>query len=99
VTHDARPFVAFFLRARADERLAVNGMALHSLARWVENLPSGNAAMHEIEATDALNCENGALRVGARALAIVDAYDEDSDAARDDFLIDFAAAIRTEAIR
>jgi hypothetical protein len=74
-------------------------MALHSLARWVENLTAGNPAMRQIETADVLNYEDGALRVGAQSIAVVDAYVEDSDAAREAFLQEFSVAITGDAAR
>jgi hypothetical protein len=93
---DARPFVAFYLRARADERLATNGMALHALARRVENLPAGDDAMRRIESTDALDYEHGDLRVGAATVAIVEAYRDDSPDGYVMFLSEFAAAVERD---
>jgi hypothetical protein len=93
---DARPFVAYYLRARADERLATNGMALHALARWVENLPAGDESMRRIESTDALDYEHGDLRVGAATVAIVDAYRDDSPDADESFLSEFATAVERD---
>jgi hypothetical protein len=96
VKRDARPFVAFYLRARADERLTTNGMALHALARWVENLPGGDEAMRRIEATNALDYEHGDLRVGAATVRIVDEFREDSPGGYESFLSAFAAAVERD---
>ncbi len=72
---DARPFVAHHLRRRGDARLDTNGADIHLLARWVENLPSGDPRMARIEASRALGLQDGSLEVGPEAAALVDRWD------------------------
>ena len=71
---DARPFVAHYLRTCGDARLNANGAEIHLLARWVENLPSGDPRMVRIAATDAMGLHDGSLRVGPGASALIDCW-------------------------
>ena len=90
---DARPFVAHHLRQRANELAWRNGEALHALARWAENLPARDSRMARIEATDALDYEDGSFEGGPESEALIDAYEAGDDAARDRWLEDYAAAV------
>ncbi len=71
---DARPFLAYHLRQRANERADANGAQLHRLARWVENLPAGDRRMARIEATDALGYHDGNFVGGDESEALIDSY-------------------------
>jgi len=90
---DARPFLAHHLRECADARLESNGEALHLLAREVENLPSDNADMRRIAATDALDYANGAFVCGPAATALIDEYRVDAPSKQRKWLARFAAAV------
>ena len=71
---DARPFLAHYLRERADERGDANGADLHLLARWVENLPSGDPSMAAIAATEALRYSDGGFDGGPDLMELVHGY-------------------------
>lgn len=90
---DARPFRAQHLRQRADEHDRELGVALHRLARWVENLPAGDARMGRIAETDALDYSDGDMVDGAEAAAPVDAYGAEAIAARERRLDEHASAV------
>ena len=93
---DSRPFLAHHLRECADNRLEENGPALHVLARWVENLPADNVAMHRIGSTAALDYEHGAFVSGARAEELIENYREESPADRQIWLTQFADAVEED---
>ena len=94
-TRDARPFLAQHLRGWADRDDTPNADDLHSLARWVENLSSGNPQMAILEATDALGFDDGSFRGGEEAEALIGGYDAGDDiAARETWLARFADAVR-----
>ena len=91
---DARPFVAYHLRERAETPGQVNADDLQLLARWVENLRARDPRMALIEATDALCYDNGELRAGDEAEALIDGYNGGDDPAfRDAWLTSFADAV------
>jgi hypothetical protein len=90
---DARPFLAHHIRRRASEPARRNGGALHELARWVENLPPRDPRMARIEATDALDYDDGGFSGGAESEALIETYATGDAAARDRWLHDFAAAV------
>ena len=90
---DARPFLSFHLRARANELGGDRGTALHALARWVENLPNDEPSMRRIAATDALDYEAGAFRCGGRAARLVDEYDAKPETEYARWLGTFADAV------
>jgi len=69
---DARPFLAFHLRRRAEERLDDNGRVLDLVARWVENLPARDSHMRRIEATGALDYSDGSFHGGIESEALID---------------------------
>ena len=72
----------------------MNANDLLQLARWVENLPARDARMARIEATDALCYDNGELRAGGEAEALIDDFAGGSDVAvREVWLTSFADAL------
>ena len=90
---DARPFVAYHLRGRADERLDHNGHTLHLVARWVENLPACDARMRRIEATDALDYSDGSFHGGPESEQLIDRCSGADVSSWQSWLEDFAAAV------
>jgi hypothetical protein len=90
---DARPFVAHHLRQRANERRTSNGDALHALARWIENLPARDPRMARIEATGALDYDDGTLTGGAQSEALVESYTDEGDHGRELWLDRYADAV------
>jgi hypothetical protein len=81
---DARPFLAFHLRACAERADETHGDRLSLLARWVENLPADMAPMRRIEATEALDYSDGSWHGGPEAEGLIDSYsatDEQGSAA------------------
>ena len=69
---DARPFLAFHLRHRADARLDLNGDVLSLVARWIENLPARHPDMRRIEATGALDYSDGSFHGGPDSEALIE---------------------------
>jgi hypothetical protein len=90
---DARPFLAHHLRTRGDEHAATNGEALHRLARYVENLPSGDTRMAAIEATDALDYDNGGFVGGPESEGLISGYEGGEVPVRSQWLDEFSAAV------
>jgi hypothetical protein len=91
---DARPFLAHHLRSRGDARQDRNGAAIHLLARWVENLPSGDPNMARIAGTDALNDADGSVVLGPDAEALIDSWESEAvPSDRDLWLEQLAAAV------
>jgi hypothetical protein len=91
---DARPFLAFHLRRRAEERADSNRADLHRLARWVENLPARDPNMARIEATPALGYDDGSFTGGDEAEDLIRSYVVDFDLeARRRWLGRFADAV------
>ena len=91
---DARPFLAHYLRQRADGRADRNGADLHLLARWVENLPARDRRMARIEATDALGYRDGSFTPGAEGDGMIDSYASGVDPnTREQWLDRFADAV------
>src|SRR5690349_5600391 len=82
MTRDARPFVAHYLRGCADADRDGNGDALHTLARWIENLPRHDRSMRRIAATDALDYADGSFRCGDAGSALIASYRDDAPDAR-----------------
>ena len=75
-------------------RMATNGADLHSLARWVENLPADDQRMVDIAAAAELDYGSGAFRGSAASESLIDSFHGgDSAEARDRWLDDFAAAV------
>lgn len=95
-TRDARPFLAHHLRECADTRTDDNGAALHLLARWIENLPSDNAAMARIGVAATLDYERGLFVCGAAATALINDYRNDSPSNRRVWLMSFADAVERD---
>jgi hypothetical protein len=71
---DARPFLAFHLRACAERAADTNGELLLLLARWVENLPAGNAQMRRIEATGSLDYTDGSWHGGPTGDRLIESF-------------------------
>jgi hypothetical protein len=92
---DARPFLAHHLRRRADTGDVADPRGLHLVARWVENLPPGDARMAAIEATDALGYADGSFDGGPEAEDLITACEVGGDVdAREAWLEGFADAVR-----
>lgn len=90
---DARPFLAHHLRQRANARMDCNGAALHLLARWVENLPSGDPRTARIARTDALDYGDGSFDGGAASEALIDGFSGDGAEACERWLDEFTDAL------
>ena len=90
---DARPFLAHRLRQQADDQERDLSVAIHRLARWVENLPAEDPRMARIAGTDALNYADGSMEVGNDASALVDEYATEAVRARERWLDAYAAAV------
>lgn len=91
---DARPFLAHHVRERADTRMEHNGADLHVLARWVENLPSGDPRMERIAAEDVLDYSDGRFTGNEESDALIDAFTGGEDPeARERWLDRFADAV------
>jgi hypothetical protein len=94
---DARPFLAHHLRRRADALPGVSGAGLHELARWVENLPTGEPRMKSIATMNGLDYADGSFVCGPAAEALISAWDGFADVAdRERWLDAFAATIVAE---
>ena len=78
----ARPFLAHHLRTIGDQRLRENGTAIHSLARWVENLPARHHEMRRLEAADCLLYNNGKVAMSSQSNSLLVSI-SDSDASID----------------
>ena len=90
---DARPFLAFHLRRRAEERLDHNGRVLDLVARWVENLPARDPQMRRIEHTRALDYSDGTFHGGTESEALIDRCTETDVQAWKRWLEAFADAV------
>jgi hypothetical protein len=90
---DARPFLAHHLRNRADQMEAELGIAVHWLARWVENLPAGDTRMQRIARTDALAYSDGHMVDGDEAAAVIDEYAASALSARERWLEEYTSAV------
>jgi hypothetical protein len=94
---DARPFLAFYLRSRANDRDDTNGADLHALARWVENLPAGEPHMQRIERTETLDYTAGGFLCGPTAARLVETYRAADDAGALRWLDAFTDAVADDA--
>jgi hypothetical protein len=90
---DARPFLAFHLRACAERAVDKNGELLLLVARWVENLPAGNAQMRRIEATGSLDYADGSWHGGPAADRLIASLSASDEAGWTEWLRAFADAV------
>ena len=71
---DARPFLAHYLRQLGDERQHLNGVDIHQLARWVENLPANDPRMVRVEATDVIDYRDGSVHLDPDAVLLIEEW-------------------------
>lgn len=90
---DARPFLAHHLRGEADERADDHAVDLHLLARWVENLPSGEPSMVRIASTQALNYGDGTFAGGEGFESLIEGYVDEGEAGRSRWLAAVSSAV------
>ena len=93
---DARPFLAFHLRRRADESRGENAEVLDLVARWVENLPARDPRMQRIEQTDALDYADGSFHGGVAADGLIDECRNPDPSSWNHWLDEFAGAVERD---